>query len=344
MNVKYKYILLLSTGLGLGLMSHGQNQKAASSESEIVMTKAELESFLTKIADRKRAQIEKRRNELLVNQEFKSANNNNNQSNSNSDGNANDRIFREFDRINSRIDMLMLNGGNRTTSYTTPQYQAQPQTPSVIYQPMQQQQPDMTYRSAPRAEYPIEEEPTGPSEETLLLQRQVSTLNEEVRVLTQLANNKKDGTYDEEIEALKAKIDQLNTEVDRKNQPINDNSVVYINKNDALKKGLENYKQEVFYANNSTTISNADKQKLDEVIAIVMKNDPRVTVVVRGFASKTGNARYNSELSFKRAETIKQYLLAHGLKAKNVMTMYHGVDAGTNEQQARRSEVSLLVE
>ena len=353
MNVTYKYILLLTACLGLGFLSNAQDQKAKSSESEIVMTKAELDTFLANIAERKRAQIAKRNNELMVNQEFDYAF----ESKENKEK-PDERMYREFDRINQRIDMLMMNAGNnRSNTYAVPQMQApaQQQTPTIIYQqqPQQQvlQQPQQQPQQQPGNSYSgtineklVPVQPAEPSEETLLLQKKVNTLNEEVRVLTLLSNNKKDGEYDEEISALKSKIEELNTEVERKNQPVHESSVIYIKSNDSLKKGLANYRQDIYYANNSISISNTDKVKLDEVVAIVKKNDPRVTVMVQGFASKTGNAKYNSQLSFNRAEAVKQYFLSKGLNARNIITMYHGVDQGTNEANARRTEVSLLVE
>ena len=58
---------------------------------------------------------------------------------------------------------------------------------------------------------PIERE--GPSEETLALQRKVNSLNEEVRVLTLLSQHKKDGEYDNEINALRSKLDEMNIEL-----------------------------------------------------------------------------------------------------------------------------------
>lgn len=369
-------LLLITLGLGLGFLSNAQDQKAKSNESEIVMTKSELESFLAKIAERKREQIAKRNNELRVNQEFNNSFEPKDNTYFEPKDNTDDRMYREFDRINQRIDMLMMNAGNRMNTYAAPQMQQPAQAPAVIYQQPAQvpaaiyqqpaQAPDIIYQQpaqAPTVIYqqqpPIQNPPiqkrelneaptpfnaNAPSEETLLLQKKVNTLKEEVRVLTLLSNNKKDGEYDQEIESLKSKINELNIQVEKKNQAIHDNTVIYIKKDDALKKGLENYRHDIFYANNSSAISNADKEKLDEVIAIVKEHNPRVTIMVQGFASKTGNAKYNSQLSFNRAEAVKQYLLSKGLNARNIITMYHGVDQGTNETNARRTEISLLVE
>lgn len=338
MNVKYKYILIFTSCLWMGLMCKAQDRNPKTSESEIVMTKAELESFLTNIADKKRGQMEKRKKELIMNQEFKNA--------FETKEGPDDRMYREFDRINQRMDLLMMNAANRMNSYAIPPVSSYPQAPTVIYQQPQQQQPQqpqIIYKNtSPQVAAPIEA--TGPSNEILALQGKVNSLNEEVRVLTLLSQHKKDGEYDDEIDALKSKLDEMNTELQRKNQSVHENSVVYITKNDSLKKGLENYRQIIYYANNSTSIGYADKTKLEKVVSIVKQYDPRVTIVVQGFASKLGSARHNSQLSFNRAEAVKQYLLSRGLNAKNIITMYHGVDNGGSEANARRTELTLLVE
>ncbi|MCC7030244.1 MAG: OmpA family protein, partial [Chitinophagaceae bacterium] len=324
MNVKYKYVLLFTTCLWMGLTAKAQDQNPKNKESEIVMTKAELESFLTNIADKKRAQIEKRKKELAMNQEFKNAF-------EPKEKPDDSRLYREFDRINQRIDLLMMNAGNRMNNYGTAPVSSYPQAPAVFYQQQQplqpQQQPQIVYSSTP-PQIQATAEPASPSEETLSLQRTVNSLNEEVRVLTLLSQQKKDGEYDDEISALRSKLDEMNRELQLKNQSIHESSVVYIQKNDSLKKGLANYKHMIYYANNSTTISYADKTTLEEVVSIVKQYDPRVTIVVQGFASKLGSARHNSELSFNRAEAVKQFLLSRGLNAKNIITMYHGVDNG----------------
>jgi outer membrane protein OmpA-like peptidoglycan-associated protein len=340
MNVKYKYILLFTVCLWIGLSSKGQEQNAKTGESEIVMTKEELESFLKNIADKKRAQIEKRKQEINMNQEFKNA--------FEPKENPDDRMYKEFERINQRIDLLMLNAGNRMSNYSsTSPIPSYAQTPTIIYQQPQQlqlqQQPQIVDRTIiPQVTEPIE--PTGSSEETLALQRNVNSLNEEVRVLTLLSQNKKEGDYDDEMKVLRSKLEEMNTELQRKNQSIHENSVVYIKKNDSLKKGLENYRQIIYYANNSTSIGNADKTKLEEIVSMVKQYDPRITIIVQGFANKLGTARYNSQLSFNRAEAVKQYLLSRGLNSKNIITMYHGVDNSNNIANARRTELTLLVE
>lgn len=347
MSINYRFILFLSIGLGLGFLSDAQAQQVPSGESEIVMTKAQLQSFLNNIADKKRAQLEKRNEELRINQGLNHA-----PAPKTGINPSDERMYREFDRINQRIDLLMMNAGNRGNTYAAPQrqapapsviYQQPAQAPAVMYQP---QQPVQTppARSSDSKEPPAAAAATGPSEEALLLQKKINTLKEEVRVLSRLSENRKDAGYDDEISALNLKISELNAQVGKMNQPVHDNTVIYIGMDDALKKGLENYSHDIFYANNSTSISQADKEKLDEVIALVKKHSPRVTVMVQGFASKRGNARYNSQLSFNRAEEVKQYLLSKGLSARNIITMYHGVDPGTNEANARRTEIRLLVE
>src|SRR5690606_174236 len=158
----------------------------------------------------------------------------------------------EFDRINQRIDLLMMNAGNRTNTYAAPQMQAPAPAPSVIYQqpaqaPVVMYQPQQPVQTSPAAGREIKETPapvvaTGPSEENLLLQKKINTLKEEVRILTLLSENRKDTAYEDEIRALNLKINELNSQVEKMNQPVHDNTVIYIEKDDALKKGLENYR------------------------------------------------------------------------------------------------------
>jgi outer membrane protein OmpA-like peptidoglycan-associated protein len=69
-----------------------------------------------------------------------------------------------------------------------------------------------------------------------------------------------------------------------------------------------------------------------------------VTVVLSGFASKKGSAIYNNKLSFERAEAIKKILLSKGLSAKDIMTLHHGVDDSQSEAEARRVEITFLIQ
>lgn len=301
------------------------------------MTKEELNDFLENIADKKRKQMEKRRRELTINRQMDDAFRTND--GSRGDMSADFRLYREFDRINSRIDMLMLNMNNgRMNYYPPPSSYQQSTTPSpyYYYDPAYQNRNSLVPGAGTSGVLPQDEE--------MRRQNQVNALNEELRVLNQLSRDLKSSDYDSEIAALKNRLNELNAQVEKKNANVNNRTIIIDNSNDMLLKGLEDYHRSIYFGNNKTAISNEDKATLRQLAALVKENSPRVTVVVRGFASNTGSAKYNNELSFKRAEAVKQYLLQCGLDARDILTMYHGIDNGSNEQKARRVELSLLVQ
>lgn len=352
MNLRVKYISFLLLA-GMTCTEFAQAQ----SNSEIVMTPAELESFLANIANKKREQMTKRKQELQINQQM-----NESFRTENVQSNTDDRLYREFDRINNRIDMLMMNsGGNmRTMSGMAPAQQ--PST--IMYQPQQQplmypnnlQYPNNfmqdPYRSGTttiirdgQAAAPVTA-PASPiqNDETRRLQGQINALNEEVRVLTQLGNATRSTDYDQEIIALNARIQELQQEVAAKNTGTTiERTIVERPADDALTNSLKGYSQKFFFANNSTTLSAADMATLTQIADIVKQNDPRLTVIIRGFASKRGSAQYNNTLSFKRAEAVKKVLMSKGLNAKHMLTMHHGIDESNSEEQARRVEITFMV-
>lgn len=319
-------------------------------QGEIVMTQKELDSFLEKIAEHKRNQLEKRRNELIgnrkINEQLATAVTDNTatkivekeeQKVQNQAIDNNSILLRELDRINNRIDLLMLNSGNVNRTSVQPNYVPNPSPNPVIY----------TQPSIPQTALPLSGNMsiTNPDNgEVTALKNRVDVLNEELRVLNALSNNGSDAKYDNDIATLNRRIKELDAALTERTEPINTTKIYAIHENDELRKGLEHFNQKVFFANNSTSLSSSDIASLKQVVDIVKKNTPRVTVVLRGFASSNGSAMYNNTISFKRAEEVKKVLLNHGLSAKDIMTMHHGIDDSKDDAAARRVEVTLLVQ
>lgn len=73
----------------------------------------------------------------------------------------------------------------------------------------------------------------------------------------------------------------------------------------------------------STDINARGRTSLNAV-AKWMKGDPTRTVRVDGFTDKTGNAARNMELSEKRADSVKHYLVAKGIDPDKIATSGHG--------------------
>lgn len=73
----------------------------------------------------------------------------------------------------------------------------------------------------------------------------------------------------------------------------------------------------------STSINGRGRTSLNGVAKWV-KGDENRTVHVDGFTDKTGNAQLNQELSDKRAEAVKSYLIAKGVDADKIVATGHG--------------------
>lgn len=65
---------------------------------------------------------------------------------------------------------------------------------------------------------------------------------------------------------------------------------------------------DVFFMLGSSTVT-ADQMPNVERIALFMKNHPRSTVVIKGYASRDGNRNLNENLAARRAEAVKNLLI-----------------------------------
>lgn len=368
MKLRITYASLLIAALAIGSNLHAQSSK--SNESEIVMTQEELDSFLAKIAELRKQQIAKRKEMLEIQYQAQLKSNQKEQKTSapsSSDGI--ERLQSELDRLNNRIDLLLLNmakGGQGTTyvpsqSGTTVIYQQpQPSSPNstvVVPHSTPQPQPQTETKTVvPDVNVNVQTPPSSANEEAIQkakqefehsnaqLQSQMSNLNEEVRVLRLLSEKASDKeAYEKEIQDLNKKIAILNDQSEAQRKAFEESQ----NKKQSFEKelkDLENYKHSIYFDNNKYQLRPTDIDELSTAVEIVHKYSPRVTMVVRGFASNVGNAKYNNELSYKRAESVRQALLKKGLKAEDIMVLYHGVDSKASEAEGRRVELTLLVQ
>lgn len=98
----------------------------------------------------------------------------------------------------------------------------------------------------------------------------------------------------------------------------------------------------------SASLRASSKSQLDEVVAVLLKY-AKVSVEISGHTDSTGAPEHNVELSKARAETVKDYLVQHGVAADRVKTRGAGPDEpiDTNTTPAgrannRRIEFRLL--
>ncbi len=105
---------------------------------------------------------------------------------------------------------------------------------------------------------------------------------------------------------------------------------------------------EVLFAVGSSALSDPGKAKLKEVAAILTEY-PESDVFVRGFTSSEGSDQSNYELSLRRAQVVKNELVANGVQASR--TQAHGMgesnpiasnDTEAGRVQNRRVEIIII--
>lgn len=354
-NLKYT---MLSAVAALGLGSSVWAQRPV--EGEIIMTEQELESFLSTIARHKKEQIKNRKEKEIIRlHSLRPATQHHEWQPHNKD---NASVIRELDRINHRLDLLIMQSGRADDARLNPQ-PAAPATTRVnthVGTPAPASQYEGDYSAINRrytgqvvaGSVPVPVSPATPTPqydaETEALISERNKLNEELQILSALHVAGSATDYSAEIEALKSKIEQMSEALERNkatNTLVERRTIVEVdNRASALAKQYSGFMQVIYFDNNSSSLSQADKAGLQQLAETVKANHPHMTVVVRGFASKKGNAQYNNTLSFNRAEAVKQALLGMGLNAGHIVTLYHGVDNAKDEAQARRVEITLSVQ
>ncbi|MDE7443157.1 MAG: OmpA family protein [Muribaculaceae bacterium] len=100
----------------------------------------------------------------------------------------------------------------------------------------------------------------------------------------------------------------------------------------------------VFFRVGSSKVT-ADQQPNVEMIASYMKNHPKSTVVIKGYASPEGNAEFNAKLAASRAESVKNALVSkYGIKASRIKAEGEGIGHMFSEDSWNRVSICTLEE
>lgn len=98
----------------------------------------------------------------------------------------------------------------------------------------------------------------------------------------------------------------------------------------------------IFYRIGSSKIT-ADQQPNVEMIAQYMKNNPKATVLVKGYASKDGNLDFNERLAAARAESVKSMLVnKYGIKSSRIKAEGQGIGEMFKEESWNRVAICIL--
>ena len=133
--------------------------------------------------------------------------------------------------------------------------------------------------------------------------------------------------------ALKAQLDECR----KRPAPVVTNTVVETNNT------LESVRY-IFYRIGSSVIT-ADQRPNVEMIAQYMKNNPKSTVDIKGYASKDGNLEFNKKLAAKRAEAVKTMLVnKYGIAADRIKAEGQGIGEMFKEESWNRVAICILSE
>jgi len=81
--------------------------------------------------------------------------------------------------------------------------------------------------------------------------------------------------------------------------------------------------QPVYFDYNDATVQKPYRDALDTVADILQQN-PELQLGIHGHTSTEGSGQYNSLLSEKRADAVRDYLVARGIAAKRLAVMAYG--------------------
>lgn len=104
----------------------------------------------------------------------------------------------------------------------------------------------------------------------------------------------------------------------------------------------------VLFASGKSELLPSAQAKLDEIARALTEQDPESTMVVEGHTDSQGAEQFNQQLSQRRAEAVRTYLVSRGIASDRVTAEGHGLsrpvaDNGTAEGRANNRRVEIVV-
>jgi outer membrane protein OmpA-like peptidoglycan-associated protein len=104
----------------------------------------------------------------------------------------------------------------------------------------------------------------------------------------------------------------------------------------------------VLFVTNKSELLPSAQIKLNEVADALIKQDPNSTITVEGYTDSQGTASYNQELSQRRAQAVRDYLVSRGIASDRVTSQGYGLtkpvaDNTSAEGRANNRRVEIVV-
>lgn len=330
-------ILLFSLCTLLSVSLFAQSEKTTE-QSTIVMTEAELDSFLSTIAEARRSQLQERESKRLKEDLAELRLKYKEQSEMETRGYAsndisNQQILRELRYLNQRIDNLrgnnllpsMMGGGGRDNSTII-----MPSGASTAPAYPQNGRSTTTFIPNKKSEGNINDDKINE------LQKKIDSLRiAGVEAPSQVG-----------VDTLKDSLDGSNPVLKDLRRQMDSLALRMQNVDNVVKPEKKSettpyYQQQVFFDNNSEQLRANYFAYIQDLTQILVAN-PEAKVLLEGWASPLGNTTYNKQLSMRRAESVERAFINNGIDASRIMTSFRGEDKSSSEAQARRVDMSIV--
>lgn len=132
-----------------------------------------------------------------------------------------------------------------------------------------------------------------------------------------------DSANSAEIAGVKTDVSTLRSDVQSLRNDLNALRTEFGAKITAMEDGLR-FAFPVTFAFDDATVKDQDHAALDRFASVVQKYYPGSVITVEGFADPAGSARYNLDLSKRRADAVAGYLSQQGLANTNLRVVGYG--------------------
>ena len=105
--------------------------------------------------------------------------------------------------------------------------------------------------------------------------------------------------------------------------------------------------QPIYFDFDSQTIRNSENGKIQQVASFLQQSNSQI--IIAGFTDERGTAEYNRGLGERRAQSVREALIALGADAQSIQTVSFGAempaDPASNEEawaKNRRAEIGVV--
>jgi outer membrane protein OmpA-like peptidoglycan-associated protein len=104
----------------------------------------------------------------------------------------------------------------------------------------------------------------------------------------------------------------------------------------------------VLFVSNQSTLMPAAQVKLNQVAEALTSQDAESKIVVEGYTDSQGGASFNQDLSQRRAQSVRDYLVGRGMASDRITSQGFGLnnpvaDNSTPEGRANNRRVEIVV-